>query len=377
MRIAFVIGTLDIGGTETQMCRLARELTAEGHEVEVLVLAGRGPLAEVLEAAGIAWRGFGYLGLRFRDDLGRFRPWVVLSEFRKFFEEFRKFFEMWREFRRFKPDVCHAFLFAAYVIALPCAALARVPVRVGGRRGVSRPYAGSLILRALERLSDRCAHAIAANSRAVAQDVIVHEGVAPAKICVIHNGVDVPPATVPVEHQPATGLIVANLIYYKGHADLVSALALLEDPPTIRAVGEGPERPALEAKIAECGLDGVLRLEGTVPDASRLYLEVQFGLLASHEEGFPNAILEAMAAGVPVVATAVGGVPEMVEHEVTGLLVPPRRPAALAEAIARIASDPRLRVRLGREARERARRDFSWERCRESHLALYRELLGG
>jgi glycosyltransferase involved in cell wall biosynthesis len=168
--------------------------------------------------------------------------------------------------------------------------------------------------------------------------------------------------------------MVANLIAYKGHVDLLEALAMLADPPTVHLVGDGPERARLEGMAAELGLRDVVRFEGRQRGARDLFGHMQFAILASHEEGMPNAVLEAMAHGVPVIATAVGGVPELIEHNVNGLLVPSHNPAALASAIGQIAGDADLRSRLGRHAQRRAL-DLSWERCVTSYEALYSGLL--
>jgi glycosyltransferase involved in cell wall biosynthesis len=168
--------------------------------------------------------------------------------------------------------------------------------------------------------------------------------------------------------------MVANLIAYKGHADLLAALTMLESRPVIRLIGEGPERHQLEREIRRLELSDVVQLEGHLPQAAEIFREVQFALLTSHHEGLPNALLEAMAAGLPVIATAVGGVPELVDHEKTGLLVPPSDPVALAQAIAIMSSDTERRVEYGRAARAKALR-YSWERCREAHLSVYEELL--
>ncbi len=169
---------------------------------------------------------------------------------------------------------------------------------------------------------------------------------------------------------PPVGVVVANFIAYKGHADVVDALALLHDPPVIRLVGDGPERERVEARAAAAGVAGRLEFVGAVADPRPYYQAAQFAVLASWTEGLPNALLEAMAAGLPVIATDVGGARELVVDNLSGLLVPPRDPAALAAAIAAIASSPARRREMGALARRIAER-FSWDRCVEEHLALY------
>ena len=365
LRIAFVLGSLQVGGTETQVCRLARELSRSGHHVGILVLGRSGPLEEQLAADGLDFEVFGYDGPTLRDARRRLRPWVVLWEL-------RKVLALWRSLRRRRPDVCHAFLYWAYVLALPGAVVAGVPLRVSGRRGSSNVRGARAWL---QRLSNRCAHVVAGNSEAVVTEVSTRERVGSTKLRVVRNGVDIPDVPAEPAREPAVGLMVANFIPYKGHADVVRALSLLDHPPTLRLVGAGRELDRVSAMVHEAGLDNVVRIEGPRANAAELFTEVQFSVLASHEESLPNAVLEAMAAGIPVIATRVGGVAELVEPGVTGILVPPRDPEALAAAIKSVTFDPALRARLGDAGRCRAAA-FSWEASTHAHAALYRELLG-
>jgi L-malate glycosyltransferase len=282
--------------------------------------------------------------------------------------------EFWQALWRFRPDVCHAFLGWATMFGIPGAAIGRIPVRIAGRRGLpSGPRLEPHWL-ATRRLSVLCSHAIVANSRAVALAVGRAEPAARRKLHVIPNGVDMPVAVANVAAQPAEGLMVANLIDYKGHRDLIEALSQLPNPPVVRLVGDGRERRALTALVSARGLAHAVTFEGAIPRARELFARAQFGVLASHEEGMPNAILEAMSYGVPVIATAVGGVPELVRDGVDGLLVPSNSPAQLAAAIARLAGDAALRLNLGASARSRAR-EFSWTRCVTAHEDLYYGLM--
>jgi glycosyltransferase involved in cell wall biosynthesis len=367
VRIALVIGSLHVGGAETQVAGIARGLQALGHDVEVVLLTTGGPLLEPLQRDGIVTHLIGYPGVRFRDDRRRLRPWLAVMDG-------LRLLGLAALFRRRRYDVVHAFLFHSYVLALPLAWVARVPVRIAARRGLHDGLPKTLLLMPLTRMSTRLATAVVGNAQAVSDDAHTAERVPLAKLHVIPNAVDIPTKVADPGSTPPTGLIIANLIHYKGHLDLVEAMAAMSDPPVIRCIGDGPMRLRVEQAIAAAGLGDRLLLEGSRPDARELYLDVQFAVLASHSEGMPNAVLEAMAAGLPVVATAVGGCSELIHDGVTGYLVPPRDPGAMAAALLRVTTDADWRRSAGRAARRRAEQ-FSWAASAQAHECLYRDLL--
>ena len=302
VKIALVIGTLAIGGTETQLCRLASEFRARGHAVKVFALFSGGPLETELRGECIPFEIIGFPGFVYRNSDGRIVPMQLI-------EGFCAVLRFWRSLWRFDADVCHAFLPWAYMLAMPGAALGRVPARLGARRSLPSALDLRRHERVLQRLSVRTAHAIVANSEAVRADAIRTERIAPEKMRVILNGSDLPAVVADVDEAPPVGVMVANLIAYKGHDDLISAVKGMRPPVRIRLIGDGPERQRLEARCALENLDLVLTFEGSVAHAGSLFGEAQFAVLASHEEGMPNAVIEAMAHGVPVVATRSEGYP--------------------------------------------------------------------
>lgn len=369
MRVALLIGSLHVGGAETQVVGIARGLRQLGHDVEIILLAARGPLLDVVASEGIRVHTIDYPGVRFRDDGRKLRPWLPIVDG-------LRLLALLRLFHRQRYDVLHAFLFHSYVLGLPLGWLARVPVRIAARRGLHSGLPKTALVLPMTRLSTRLATAVVANADAVAEDAHRHEHVPRSKLVVVRNAVDLPQQQADPSVQPATGLIIANLIHYKGHLDLAEAVQRLARPPRIRCIGEGPMRAQLEAAILAGGIQDNLLLEGSRAGARSAYLDVQFAVLASHSEGMPNAILEAMAAGLPVVATDVGGVRELVENGVTGLLVPASDPDAMAAALQRIADDVDFRVAAGAIARERAA-SFSWAAAAAAHEELYLRLLRG
>jgi glycosyltransferase involved in cell wall biosynthesis len=170
---------------------------------------------------------------------------------------------------------------------------------------------------------------------------------------------------------------VGRLSREKDHQTLLQAVSDLvvgKIDAHLLLVGDGPERPAIEASIRQLRLAGRVTLTGQVPSAEPYYGAADICVLSSLSEGSPNALLEGMAARVPVVATAVGGIPEIATDQVNALLVPPSDRARMAEALAALATDEGLAARLAAAAYERILSDFTPEirvrRLREIYLSL-------
>ena len=360
LRIALVTGSLEYGGGETQMVRLAHELDRRGHTVKVFTLLGGGPLGRRVDEYGLERESWDFRGFIVRHPLRTARSYLRAGA----------------SLRRFRPDVVHAHLETAYLLSIPQAWLLGVPGRVSARRmpGEGQHYRKGLARR-LHRLSIRCSNAIIPNSSTVADSAIEVEHVRPEQLRVIENGVDLPEEVADVSGPDPLGIIVANLRPEKDHAGLIEAFARLPAPPRLRIVGEGPERAHLEKLVADRGLSDRVTFAGFVADAASCFAEAQFSLLVSRFEGLPNAVLESMAHGVPVIGTDIPGIAQLIDDGTDGLLVPPGDPAALAAAIERLASDEALRVRLGAAARARAER-YSWDRCADRHVEVYRQILG-
>jgi glycosyltransferase involved in cell wall biosynthesis len=173
---------------------------------------------------------------------------------------------------------------------------------------------------------------------------------------------------------------VARLDYLKDHLTAIRAMqrvAAANAHAQLLLVGDGPERSKIEAEIASRGLAHCVRLLGTRRDVPRLLQACDLCLLTSISEGIPLTLIEGMAAGLPVVSTDVGGVHEVVQPGVTGVLVPAGHDAQLAEAILLIASDPSLRTRMGERGAERARQEFSEGRMHERYRQLLEAMLPG
>jgi glycosyltransferase involved in cell wall biosynthesis len=204
------------------------------------------------------------------------------------------------------------------------------------------------------------------------------------KVVVIRNAVDVrrfgevPAGALRSKLERVPGrpivLTVARLDPQKGLGDLLEAAAQVPDS-NFAIAGEGPDRERLEGAARSLGLHGRVTFLGHRDDVADLLGSCDVFVLPSLYEGFPLSVVEAMAAGKPVIATAVGGTPEAVSDGETGLLVPPGNPSALAAAIRSVISDPGLGRRLGRAGRERALREFSAEEMVRHVVRLYEGLL--
>jgi glycosyltransferase involved in cell wall biosynthesis len=173
-------------------------------------------------------------------------------------------------------------------------------------------------------------------------------------------------------------VVIAQLIPRKGHRFLLQALpTVLAKHPGARVlfVGEGAEDAALHAEVARGGLEGCVRFLGYRNDIGDILRACDVLVHPATMEGFANVAMQAMASGIPVVSSAVGGMPESVRDGVTGLLVPPCDPPALAEALLRLLDDPALRARLGEQGRGIVEQEFNTDAMVEGNLRVYRELL--
>lgn len=299
---------------------------------------------------------------------------------------------LWSLMRTRRPEVVHFFLPEAYLVGGVCAILAGLPVRVMSRRSLNDYQRRYRVLPRLERRLHRQMSAVVGNSRAVVAQ-LVEEGAPRERLGLIYNGIELerfersrPRAEIRAglgfEVASLVLTTVANLIPYKGHDDLLEALARisakLPEGWVLLCIGRDDGiGPALRARARALGLDGNVRWLGERHDVPELLLASDIGVLASHQEGFSNSVLEGMAAGLPMIVTDVGGNAEAVEHDVCGLVVPPRDPEAMGRAILDLAYDPARRQRLGEGGRRRVVEEFSLETCVSRYARLYKALCDG
>ncbi len=366
--------SLDVGGTEKHIALIAPELKRRGFDVVIYCMRAPGATADTVRRSGVevlsaGASGSGGVSQAIRSVTG-----------------------LARLIARLQPGVVHFFLPGPYLLGAPVAILKRAPVLIMSRRGINNHQAKLPGIRLAEMRLHRRMTAVLANSRRVVADLL-GEGCARDRIGLIYNGTDLATFATPVDRArvradldvPAGALLlvkVANLIPYKGHSDLLKALALaaprLARPVVVALAGRDDGiGDALQDEARTLGVLEQVRFLGLRRDVPDILKAADVGLLVSHEEGFSNAVIEGMAAGLPMLVTDVGGNAEAVIDGECGLVVPPHAPDRLAEALIRLAADDNLRASMGTAGRERAERHYALTSCVDRYEALYLGLAAG
>ena len=368
IKITYIVGSLATGGAENQLLELMRHLDRSRFAPSLVLFDNRtakraenlveqidclldysadSPQSVAGKSAGAVWSLMGYL-------------------------------------HRNSPDLLHAHLPQACMLASLSVALARKSVLIGSRRSLTNAYRSSPILGYSDRLATRMCDYMVCNSEAVAHEVVNMDGVPPARVGVIYNGVDTErfrPGDRSLRQQYGWGAehivfgMVANFIPYKRHIDFVRAAELIAArEPRARFVMAGEDRGTLAGaleQVGRAGLNEKVRVIAGTAHPEHIFPALDVYLCTSETEGFSNVLLEASACGVPIVATRAGGNEEIVNEGETGFLVAIHDPAALAERALSLTHDAQLRWRLGLQARRRTEEKFALPRMIQSHEHLY------
>lgn len=378
MKFLYVIGSVELGGAEQHLLRVTTALRTRGFEPVVFVMTLGGTLAHDFERGGVPLHGV------------ELPTWVerlvrhprILAWLRLFCSAAALWWWLWR----LRPAAVHFFLPAAYIVGGVVSVFGPPTRRIMSRRSLNLYQQKHRLFRRLEHWLHPRMDTICGNSQAVVNDLQT-EGVRPEQLKLIYNGIDLgrfdsvkPRAEVRealgVPPDALVFVMLANLIPYKGHADLLQAFARIQGRLgrswVCWCVGRDDGiGSSLKGQAQALGIEQHVAFLGARTDVPDLLCAADVGVLCSHEEGFSNAVLEGMAAALPMVVTDVGGNAEAVLDGQTGHVVPARSPDALAEALWRVASDDQ-RVAMGQRSLARVREAFSWNACVDAYVDLYR-----
>jgi len=374
IKILYFIEALGLGGTEIQLCELLKHLNGEKYQPIVACIHSRGPLLQAISSLGVRIVEFG--------SGGRISGVWGLS----------LVFRLSRFLKRERISVLHAYLLPTYVLGMLAASLAGTPVKIMSERNVDYYEKKRYRRRRFKvagHIAQQLANVIIVNAEAIKRYIIEQHGTPASKIHIVYNGVaferfDVDNNVQAMKDElglpltaPVLG-IVASLQPKKDHRTFFEALRIVIDKaPVVQTlvIGDGPLKNELQKRVSELGISSNVRFLGIRRDVPSLLALVDIVVLSSKREGCPNAIMEAMAARKPVVATDVGGVSELVVNGETGLVVSPQNPERLAQGILFLLHNRNKANAMGRAARKRVEQHFSASRMVDKTEELYEELL--
>lgn len=366
--VVHIAGSFGVGGTERQLVTLLGRQDRARWRPRVICFRKNGGLLASMQDIGVD-------PIEIALDKTLMRPSVALTILR-----------VAARLRAERAELVHCHDLYSVLLGVPAARLVGVPV-IASRRDLGHHVTG--LQRPFLNLALRSASVILANAASVAAQLEHDDHISPAKFAIVPNGIDVAAFDVAARtlYAPApmadggrpTVLTVARLTYpAKGHDDLIRAAALVRKHADVRfaLVGDGPREAAMRRLVAELHLEDHVHFLGRRDDVPALLCRADIVCHPSRMEGLPNAVMEAMAAGKPIVATAAGGTPELVQDGRHAVVVQPERPEALAAGILKLVEDRGLGARLGAAARARVEETFSVEALVARLDRLYERLLG-
>jgi glycosyltransferase involved in cell wall biosynthesis len=361
VRIVQLVETLETGGLERIAVDLAHSQKKAGHAPILYCMFRGGPFADEARAAGI--------------PVFEFHKQPGFSV--------RMLFALARQLTRDKPDVLHTHNPGVHHYGALAAKMARVPVVVNTRHGPATSFGRSYqerYFRAVMPLTDRVVF-VSEDSR---RFLVEERGISDKKASVIINGIELEPflahPAAPTSASPRIRFgAVGRMVPVKAHATLIDAFAQVArrlPEAELRIVGGGPLEAELRERALKTGLNGRLRIEGINHKIADVLRDLDIFVMSSISEGLPLVILEAMAAGLPIVSTRIGGVPEVATEDTVSFFCNPGNAEDLAEAMYRAATNPNL-ASMGKTARETAIARFSLAQMWRSYETIYTESLEG
>ena len=373
MRLLLATSSAQNGGAELQMARLATELGERGHDV-TLMFMGDGPLAHAISSRHVTVRVF-----TVRTPT---RSRVFFIPTKRTIADYSHVPSFLWFLNRLKADVVLTSLAQPSAFVLRMAGfVAPRSVRIARLGGATEriesrwPQSEFFDLDHRLRRALVRSDAIVVNASHLVETEVHRLGVRSVETRVIENGLDLPknPANPMIE--PPSGVAIGYLRPKKGYDVLIDAVAQTHSKVRVTVLGSGPELQSLSHRAQAAGVNHLVNFMGEATDVQPFLGEAQFAVHPSLSEGLPNAVLEEMAAGLPVIASKVGGIPQLIEDGKTGILVPPGDAGALATAIDALAADPQLRSRLGSAARKRVE-EYRWDKSCDQYEALFNQLAG-
>jgi glycosyltransferase involved in cell wall biosynthesis len=365
MKIVYLVTRAEpIGGAQVHVRDLATAMRAQGHAPTV-VIGGSGPFIADLKNRGIPV-------LTSRHLMRPIRPWEDLQAFR----------EVTAMLRQLKPDLLSTHGAKVGMLGRLAARSLGLPLIVtvhGWACAPGTPAIQAAVSRSLERLIGRLAKKVITVSDFDRVFGLKASLVSGEQVITVHNGMpDVPTRLrAAPEREPARLAMIARFEPQKDHETLLRALAALRNLPwELDLIGDGPGRQRMELLAADLGIRDRIRFLGQLSEVTQTLADAQVSLLISNWEGFPRSILESMRAGLPVIASSVGGVDESVRDGETGYLIPRGDVDLLRDRIGRLLASPALRSQLGAQGRARYEQNFTLEHLIAKTTAVYQELLG-
>jgi glycosyltransferase involved in cell wall biosynthesis len=353
--LVFLLPSLDVGGTESQSISLAIELRDRGWDPIFFLFHEPGKLIQVLDQESLRWE---FLEIQLRRN-----PIVGLLNC----------ISAGRKLASIKPDILFSQLmesnFLGHILVNTFLRKTSHVIGIRGYLNLNNQLVASLFSHVIKK-----SKLVIVNSKGLV-NYFPNKLSDHPNVLTISNGVYMKNVTSENVHGIPTVSVLSNFHDYKGHDLLLDALTMIHSPLRLHLIGDGPKLSEMKRRSASLPANIEMIFHGLTMDPAPTLLASDFLILPSRHEGLPNAILEAMSVGLPVVAFDIPGVNDLIINEVTGLLVRPFEVKLLAQAIERLTNNTSFRKQLGKEAHSRAQ-DFSWDRTADTYSAALNATLG-
>ena len=353
IHIVYIIAGLSVGGAEKQLYLLLSNLDQCKYMLHVLAF-GSGVWEDRIKRLGISVEIIPY-------SYGKI--FVLRSIF--------------RYLKLFKPHIVHTIGQSANYIGRIAAIMSQIPVIIIGER--TTPFIKNRLQKILEHILAPFTDYLISNSRHAADFYIVRKILPTTKVSVIYNGVDTSDMPIALENQGGCKIgYVASLRLEKNHKLLLQAMVRIDSEVSdaeLHLAGNGTLKTDIITQAESLGLKSKIKLHGQVADIHKLLSQLDIYVHTSHYEGFPNAVMEAMACGLPCVVLNTSGCAELVRHQETGLVVTPDNPELLADALLKLIHWPELRYRLGRTARNHIQYEYPITRMVTETETVYSRII--